>query len=58
MKKKRFQISGDRFGFLHEKKLKRRIIHKKYAKEVEAMYAATLAPPPIAAGAEDERSAG
>ena len=26
MNRKRFQISGDRFGFLHEKKLKRRII--------------------------------
>jgi methylated-DNA-protein-cysteine methyltransferase related protein len=26
MKRKRFQISGDRFGFLHEKKLNRRII--------------------------------
>lgn len=26
MKTKRFQVSGDRFGFLYEKKLKRRII--------------------------------
>jgi long-chain acyl-CoA synthetase len=26
-------------------KLKRRVIHKKYAPEIEAMYATTLAPP-------------
>jgi long-chain acyl-CoA synthetase len=42
-------------------KLKRRIIHKKYAAEIDAMYGTTLAPPAISSEAdssEAERSAG
>jgi long-chain acyl-CoA synthetase len=35
-------------------KLKRRVIHKKYAAEIEAMYAATLAPPAHAAADRGE----
>ena len=39
-------------------KLKRRIIHKKYASEIDAMYGTTLAPPSAADSGELERSIG
>jgi long-chain acyl-CoA synthetase len=41
-------------------KLKRRVIHKKYASEIDAMYGTTLAPPAFAAADSDgnQRSAG